>query len=198
MNGYFTETVTNAKTPEDYIKAERRGKQERNDVSFKLTTYIDSVDKFVIEPAHDARAEGHITMGSMKQMVEQGRFNLFIKDPQIHTKRMLFSLQFFGDDGQPYLLDGYKEIRDDPDFDILEIWKDYTTLFITIYKGHTTQDPVLGQGIIRMQLDDITRQLATIRVRNAPDVKTALSTKNKFMSFFFGELYETYVKHLLL
>lgn len=197
MNGYFSKSVTNAKTPEDFHKAEKLGKQEGNDIGFKLTAYIDSVDKFVIEPAHDARAEGHIKMGSMKQMVEQGRFNLFIKDPQIHTKRMLFSLQFFGDDGQPCLLDGYKEMRDDPDVDIWEIWKDYTTLFITIHKGNTTRDPVLGQGIVRIHLHDITRQLATIRVRNGSNVKTAFSVKNKFTSFFFGELYETYMKNLL-
>ncbi|MDR4507897.1 MAG: GMC family oxidoreductase [Candidatus Brocadiaceae bacterium] len=197
MNGYFSENVKNAKTPEDYKAAEKRGQQEGNDIGFVLTMYIDSVDKFVIESAHEARVEGHIEMGGMKQMVEQGRFNLFIKGPQMRTKHMFFSLPFFGCDGHSYLLNGYKEIRDDPDFDIWEIWKDYTTLFVTLYKGNTPQDPVVGQGILRMRLQEVTRQLATFLVRNAPHIKIALSTKNKFMSFFFGELYETYVKQLM-
>ncbi len=49
--------------------------------------YIDSI---VNESTHEARAEGYITMGTMKFMVEQGKLNLFIKDPQAHTKRMLY------------------------------------------------------------------------------------------------------------
>ena len=196
MNGYFTESVKNAKAPDDYERAERLGKEEGNTISFKLTMYIDSVDSFVNESTHEARAEGHITMRSMKHMVEQGRFNLFIKDQQAHTKRMLYSLQFFGVDGQAYLLDGYKEVRDDPDFDVWEIWKDNTTLFTTLYEGNTTEAPVLGQGIIRIQLHDIIKQLTTIRIHNALNANVGKGAKSKFMFFFFGELWETYVKHL--
>ena len=196
MKGYITESVTNATTPEEYKAAEERGKQEGNNLSLKLTMYIDSVDRFVAESSHEARAEGHVNMHALKHTVEGGRFNLFIEDQQAHTKRMRYSLQFYGEDGQPYLLDGYKEIRDDPEFDVWEIWKDNTTLFATLYKGQTTADPILGQGIVRVHFQDFIKLLTTFRVRNAPDVKAEVRAKAQVMSFFFGSLWETYVKQL--
>ena len=110
---------------------------------------------------------------------------------------MLYSLQFKTDDDQYYLLEGYKEIKDDPEFDVWEIWQDSTTLYSTLYRGKTVPDSVVGQGIIRVHLQDFLKQLTTFRVRNSPDASTKVSTMKKFMSFFFGELWETYVKNLI-
>ena len=110
---------------------------------------------------------------------------------------MLYSLQFKTDDDQDYLLEGYKEIRDDPDFDVWEIWQDSTTLYSTLYKGKTVSGKVVGQGIIRVHLQDFLKQLTTFRVRNSPDGSAKLATMKKFTSFFFGELWETYAKNLM-
>ncbi|MEJ2429997.1 MAG: GMC family oxidoreductase [Deltaproteobacteria bacterium] len=197
MKGYFTESMKNAKTPEEFKEAEERGKKEGNNLSFKLTIYIDNVNSFVTESAHEARAEGYVSRGSGKYTVERGRFNLFIEDPEKHTKRMLYSLQFKTDEDQDYLLAGYKEIRDDPQFDVWEIWQDSTTLYSTLYEGKTVSDSVVGQGIIRVHLQDFLKQLTTFRVRNAADGSAKLRTMKMFTSFFFGELWETYVKNLI-
>jgi cholesterol oxidase len=197
MKGFLTESIKDAARPEEYAEAEKRGKGEGNELRFKLTIYIDDVDGFVTEPQHEARAEGYVAMGPSKYSVERGRFNLFIEDPGTHTKRMLYWLQFRGDDDQPYLMKGYKEIHDDPDVNVREIWKDTTTLFTTIYRGKTTTDPVVGQGIIRVHLQDLLKQLTTFHVRNAPNARAKARALNQFMSFFFGELWETYVKNLV-
>jgi len=197
MKGFLTESIKDATRPEDYAEAETRGKGEGNELGFKLTIYIDDVDGFVTEPQHEAHAEGYVAMGPSRYSVERGRFNLFIKDPQAHTKRMLYSLQFRGDDDQAYLLEGYKEIHDDPDVNVREIWKDTTTLFTTVYRGKTTGDPAVGQGIIRVHLQDLLKQLTTFHVRNAPNAKAKARALTHFMSFFFGELWETYVKNLV-
>jgi cholesterol oxidase len=197
MKGFLTESIKDATMPQDYAQAETRGKGEGKELGFKLTIYIDDVDGFVTEPQHEARAEGYVAMGPSRYSVERGRFNLFIKDPQTHTKRMLYSLQFRGDDDQPYLLEGYKEIHDDPDVNVREIWNDTTTLFTTVYRGKTRRDPVVGQGIIRVHLQDFLKQLTTFDVRNAPNAKVKARALTHFMSFFFGELWETYVKNLV-
>jgi cholesterol oxidase len=198
MRGYFTESVKNAKTPEEFKEAEERGKKEGNHLSFKVTIYIDNVNGFITESAHEARAVGYVAMGRSKYTVERGRFNLFIKYQQNHTRRMLYSLGFKGGDDQDYLLEGYKVIRDDPDIDSWEIWKDTTTLFTTLYKSTTaSDDAVVGQGLIRIHLQDFLKQLTTFRVRHTPDFGTKVQTMEKFMSFFFGELWETYVKNLI-
>ena len=197
MKGYITESVKDARTPEQYREAEERGKGEGTTLDFTLTIYIDNVDRFVTEPAHEARAEGYVTMGSSKHVVERGRFQLFIKDPQTETKRMRYSLQFYGDEDQCYLLEGYKEIKDDPALDFREIWRDSTTLFTTLYKGDTTNAPVFGQGIVRIDPRNLLEQLTTFRVRNAANAGEKAKALAQFMSFFFGELWETYLKQLL-
>jgi len=197
MRGYITEKVKNAQEPQEFKEAEERGKQEGNSLRFKLTIYIDDVDGFITESAHEARAEGYVVMGPSKHTVTRGRFNLFIEDPENHTKRMLYALQFRGDDDRDYLLKGYKEIRDDPDFDVWEILKDTTTLFTTLHRGNPEVDAVVGQGIIRIHLQDFLKQLTTFRVRNARDAPTKVRTMEKFMAFFFGELWETYVKNVV-
>ncbi len=194
MKGYITKRIEDVKIPTQYREAEKRGKEEGNNLSFKLTMYIENIDSFIIESTHKARAEGYVAKGTSKYTVEKGIFNLFIEDPQANTKRMLYSLLFYDDNDQPYLLNGYKEIKDDPDVDVWEIWKDNTTLFTTLYKGKTIQDPVVGQGIIRVHLQDFLKQLTTFRVRNAPNVKAEARSLAQFMSFFFGSLWETYVK----
>ncbi len=197
MKGYITESVKDAKTFEQYREAEKRGKREGNNLDFKLTFYIDNVDRFVTEPAHEARVEGYVTMGPSKHVVERGRFHLFMKDPQTETKRVRYSLQFYSYEDQCYLLEGYKEVKDDPDLDFWEIWRDSTTLFTTLYKGDTTADTVFGQGIVRVEPRNLLEQLTTFRVRNAANAKEKAKAMAQFMSFFFGELWETYLKHLL-
>jgi cholesterol oxidase len=82
-----------------------------------------------------------------KRIVERGRFNLYVGTAQPHTKNMRYSLQFTGNDGQPYLLAGFKEVRDDRRFDA---WSDNTTLYTTIYRGTTPGAPVFGRGVIHV------------------------------------------------
>jgi cholesterol oxidase len=197
MRGYITQNVKNAQKPEEFKEAEELGKQEGNSLRFKLTIYIDDVDAFISEPAHQAQAAGYVAVGASTHTVERGRFNLFIEDPQSHTKRMLYSLKFRGDDDQDYLLKGYKEIRDDPDFDVWEILQDTTTLFTTLHRCDDKGDEVVAQGIIRIHLQDFLKQMTTFRVRHARDIPAKARTMKKFMSFFFGELWETYVKNLM-
>jgi len=110
---------------------------------------------------------------------------------------MRYSLQFYGDEDQCYLLEGYKEIKDDPALDFREIWRDSTTLFTTLYKGDTTNAPVFGQGIVRIDPRNLLEQLTTFRVRNAANAGEKAKALAQFMSFFFGELWETYLKQLL-
>jgi cholesterol oxidase len=198
MKGHITDRLKGAKRPEEYREAERRGKQEGTTLGFKLTIYVDDVDRFVTESTHRARAEGYVTMGSSKSTVERGRFNLFIENPGPKTKRMFYSLLFRGDGDGYYLMEGYKEIRDDPGLDIWEIWRDTTTLFTTLYRGETPRDPVVGQGIIRVHLQDFLKQLTTFRVRNAVNLQARADAQTRFMSFFFGELWEAYAKNLVL
>jgi cholesterol oxidase len=111
---------------------------------------------------------------------------------------MLYLLQFIGEDGQPYLLDGYKEVRDDPGFDA---WSDNTTLYTSIRRGWETRagarGPVVGQGIMHVRVRDFMKQVTTFRARNSPGKVESIRTLGHFGGFFFGRLWETYVKALV-
>jgi cholesterol oxidase len=96
-----------------------------------------------------------------------------------------------GTDGQPYALDGFKAIQDDPGQDV---WKDTTTLFTTIYLGTTTEAPMLGRGILRMSWADFLQELASCRVHNASTCAAKQQALDTFGAFFFGELWEMYGK----
>jgi cholesterol oxidase len=105
---------------------------------------------------------------------------------------MHYALRCTGADGHPYLLEGYKEVRDDRGWDA---WVDNTTLFTTVYRGATATDPVLGRGIIHVRPWDFVQQLASFHVHNALTPEARARALSRFGAFFFGELWETYVKH---
>jgi cholesterol oxidase len=197
MAGHMTEGIDGGETPQAYQKAEEQGKEEGRSLGFKLTVYIEDIDRFLQEPGHEARAEGSVVMGGTRYAVERGRFGLFAEGSAPGTKKMLYSLRFRGESKDWYLLDGYKEIRNDPGLDVGEIWKDLTTLFVTLHRGKSQTDLVIGKGIVRIRLSDLLNQLTTFRVRNAADARGGAEIVTRFMSFFFGEVWETYLKGLL-
>jgi cholesterol oxidase len=197
MKGHFTEGIQ-GDTLVDYKDGERRGRDTENPLRVWLWIAIDNLDLFLYQPDHEAAVSGYVDYPGLggKRIVERGRFNLFVADPQTQMKQMRYSLQCRGSDGQPYLLEGFKEVRDDRGWDA---WSDNTTLFTTIYRGTTPNEPVLGRGIIHVLVWDLIGQLASFRIHNTPTPAAALPALNRFGAFFFGELWESYLKqHLAL
>lgn len=193
MTGFFTVRIRNAQTPEAYEAAAAAGKRDNRPLDVRLYIIIDNIKAFLEQREHEARAEGIVdgVMGR-KCRVDDGSFNLFVEDPQQHTKRMRYRLAFRGEDGKPYLLQGFKELRDDDGFDV---WGDATTLFVTIRKGWSDDADVLGQGIISIKIADLWRQIASIRARNSPNLSTGLRWVGRFGRFFFGSLWDTYIRN---
>jgi cholesterol oxidase len=193
MKGYFTEGIQGERL-EDYQEGERRGRDAGNRLSVWLWIAIENLDLFLNNPEHEAVVSGYVDYAPLggKRIIERGRFNLYVDTPQADTKNMRYALQFTGNDGQPYLLAGFKEVRDDRGWDA---WSDNTTLFTTMYRGTTPSDPVFGRGVIHVLVWDLVEQVASFRVHNAPTSTAAVQALNRFGGFFFGELWETYVKH---
>jgi cholesterol oxidase len=193
MKGYFTEGIQGERL-EDYREGERRGRDSGNRLSVWLWIAIENLELFLSIPEHEALVSGYVDYAPVggKRSIDRGRFNLFVATPQPHTKNMRYSLQFTGSDGHPYLLAGFKEIRDDRGWDA---WSDNTTLFTTIHRGTTPSDPVVGRGVTHVLIWDLVEQVASFRVHNAPTAPAALLALNRFGGFFFGDLWETYLKH---
>ena len=62
-------------------------------------------------------------------------FNLFV-DTEPGVKHMLYRLWFRDGVGHPLTLTGFKLVRDDAGFDV---WKDTTTLFTRVLRGHVEE-----------------------------------------------------------
>jgi cholesterol oxidase len=193
MKGYFTEGIQGDGL-EDYKEGERRGREAGNRLSVWLWIAIEHLDAFLDHPEHEAHVSGYVDYAGLggKRTVELGRFNLFVADPPLGTKSLRYSMQFMGIDGQPYLLAGFKAIQDNRG---LDAWSDNTTLFTTIYRGTTPSAPILGRGVIHVLIWDLVEQMASFRVHNAPTRTARLQALNRFGAFFFGELWESYLKY---
>ncbi|RMF87263.1 MAG: alpha/beta hydrolase, partial [Nitrospinota bacterium] len=106
---------------------------------------------------------------------------------------------FFRDGaGNPYTLSGYKDIHDDPGWDI---WSDTTTLYTRIYQGHVEAEgeveaALYGSGILRIYLTDFLRQLTTFRVEG-PTVHDRIAALHRFGRLFLGKLWDVYGRHFL-
>lgn len=193
MKGHTGHGVTDAQTPDEYQVAARRGRRRGQTAGFKLTIFVTDVDQFVSNEAHEAVAIGSVEVAGRRFMVQRGVFNLFVESDDGKSKRMKYSLRFQDDADRPRLLQGFKIIRDDPGLDPTEIWRDATTLFVTLHSGMDENDPVLQQGILRISVPGFLNQLTTFRVQNAPDQTERVRAMEKFMTFFFKALWDQYV-----
>ena len=74
---------------------------------------------------------------------------------------------------------------------MLDMWDDTTTLFIAVHEGDLS-GPVLGKGILRIELADFAVQMQTMQVLNATDRKQQTEMLVRYGGFFAGELFDTY------
>ena len=193
MKGYvgFGET--------DYQRGYLLGRKSETPLSVRLTICVGQVEPFVTDPAHTAEAVSgfvHCEALGGRLAVERGAFNLFVDDGDPRRKRMRYRLFFRDADGRPLTLSGVKVVEDDPG---LDVWRDTTTLFTRILRGHVDQDtdaPVVASGVIRIQPIDFLKELTTFRVEGGSLGKRAAGLA-RFGAFFTGELWDVYARRLL-
>lgn len=170
-------------------KGARAGSTVAGKLEFRLTIVVDDLERFLTEPRHEARCEGYVDgLFGSRCLVEHGTFNLFVADGP-DRKRMEYHLRFWGPGDELFALDGFKDIHDDAG---LDAWADTTTLFTTV--SRVRDAAIVAQGILHVKPADFARQLTTFRARGASGTRESLAAIGRFGSFFFGALWETYVR----
>jgi cholesterol oxidase len=177
----------------DFQAAFRAGRKSGQRLMFHLTITVDDLDGFIADPEHEAIATGWVESDALggQRPVEQGQFNLFVDQDEGHDrKRMFYRLPFEDGAGHPLTLVGFKEVRDDPGFDV---WSDTTTLFTRVLAGHVEpaqeeRATVVATGILRIRPLDFGHQLTTFRVHPA----TRVDAIGRFGALFAGELWDVY------
>lgn len=190
MRGYFSTAVKD----NDYQRAFQQGKQDNSPLEFTVTVIADDLDKLLNDPEHPGKIVGIVKAPNLSPealTVTNSDFNLFVvQQGQQNTRQMRYRLHMMTQSGQRYYLKGFKQIHDDPGFDV---WSDTTTLFITVYEGDSENDPIVGQGILKIQPMDFIKQMTTMKVTNASDIGERLQAIDKFSRFFAGTLAEVYI-----
>lgn len=187
----FTETMEGflepSSTTTDFAAGYAYGRRHNLAFRFKLTIAISEIDGFLVDPSHAAVAAGdvHVDGWTAKNgaRVTHGVFNLFVHDGD--ELRMLYALPFFGKDGKPYLLDGFKRVRRN---DLIRVWPATTTLYTTIREGHTRSGRSLGVGIMRLTATDFARQLSTVRATGTRSSFESAQAVWKLGKMFVGSL----------
>jgi cholesterol oxidase len=185
----FTEEMLGHVTfgEEDFLRGAVAEREGAGALKFHLTIVVDDIERFGSDPQRSASAHGYIVSDALggKLPVEHGAFNLFV-DTAPGVKRMLYRLFFRDGAGHPLTLSGYKLIEDNAGFDV---WKDTTTLFTRVLRGHVEDDAgaeVVASGVLRIRVRDFARQLTTFR--------GTLKALLKFNLIFLGQLAEAYLR----
>ena len=185
----FTEEMLGHVTfgEEDFLRGSVAERDGAGALKFHLTIVVDDIQRFSRDSRRHATAHGYLVCDALggKLPVEHGDFNLFV-DTEPGVKRMLYRLFFRDGAGHPLTLSGHKLIEDNAGFDV---WKDTTTLFTRVLRGHVHEDEgaeVVASGVLRIRARDFARQLTTFR----GSVRGLLG----FMTIFLGQLAEAYLR----
>jgi cholesterol oxidase len=185
----------NHPAPEDFAGAARAGQRAGNTAEFVVTITLPNLDRFLAQESHGGIVQGTLNVRGFTPPggapVENGVFNLFVGTERFYERRMLYLLPFTGVDGQPYLLDGYKEVNDDAGFDV---WSDTSTLYTVLRKGHERTGPVVATGIIRLHLPDFLQQLTTFSVLGTSSPLKQADAMRRFGGMFMGTLWDVFAR----
>jgi cholesterol oxidase len=188
MSGFFSTQVQDS-----FQQGWDRGKKDSSDFRFIVSILASDMEQMMADPDYTAILTGTVTAPALSPeplTVTDGEFNLFTYDPsQAGIRRMKYRMRLTSQEGKIYFFDGFKIARDDPG---LDLWKDTTTLYITVRDGDSLESPILGRGILRIYPDDFRRQITTLQITNAESVDQRLEAVARFGHFFGGTLFDTY------
>ena len=187
----FTEEMLGHVTfgEEDFHRGAVAERDGAGALKFHLTIVVDDIERFARDPRRNAGAHGWVESDALggRLPVEHGAFNLFV-DTEPGVKRMLYRLYFRDGAGHPLTLSGFKLVKDGAG---LPVWRDTTTLFTRVLRGHVDEDgepgaELVASGVLRIRARDFARQLTTFR--------GSVRGLVKFGVIFLGQLVEAYLK----
>lgn len=190
----FTETMRgflrrDYRPVDDFRGAAEAGRRTGTAASFTLDVASRFLVDFIADDAHQMTAEGTVHVdgvtGSHGARVARGVVNLLVAGDSPASRLMLYALPFFGADGEPYLLDGFKDVRDHGSFDV---WGSTTTLYTHLRRGHTPGGDVVATGILHLPAITFARQVVTARVTGTHNPVRQVEALGQFAQMFLGSL----------
>ncbi len=179
----------------DPAEGEKRGRAEGTGMTMHAAIDIQDLDLFLKEPEHPGNLTGTLdfTPFGTGLPATSGVFNLFNPTSDPKLKLMVYEMGF-QHEGKNYYLAGQKDVRQDPIFDL---WKATTTLYSQLHEGTDKTGPVVGAGILSLGVRQLIDLMSTMKAPGATTFTEKSEAMAKFGRFFLGELWDTYVRHVL-
>jgi len=189
----FTERMSgwlSTEAVDDFERAAARAEEDGSTFEFTLTIIAEDLERLVSDDSHAARLIGTVKCAALSPdplTVTQGRFNLFVHDPDTpHARKMRYRMKLTSTDGRVFGFDGFKLVHDDKG--LFDPWTDTTTLFVTVSEGEEN----VGKGILRIATADFVRQMRTMEVTGASGIRQRLAGQARFARYFAGSMVDVY------
>lgn len=164
-----------------------------HDLTLLLDVTIGQLRAFIKNPKHPARISGRVharDVSTRPLVIGGGSLALLAPDSRrAEGRTMTYRLPLRAEDGRTFLLVGEKYIRT---ASILRLWRDTTTLHVTLYEGKNEHGPVLRRGIVRLSLSGFARQLLSMRVLRRTTQRQRLTVRARFGLWFGATLAPSY------
>ncbi len=177
-----------------------RGVRAGTPLAVHLTIKTDDVDHFVTDPDHVASLSGYVTSAAFGGTlpVQEGTFNLLVDRGDPTRKEMRYRIHVEDGEGKPLTVVGVKTVQS---ANPLLIWRETTTLYTRMLRGHVTPDEdqhaeILAAGVIRITVPAFIRQLTTFQTTGASLVARSAGLV-RFGALFLGKLWDVYGSALL-
>jgi len=156
----------------------------------RASIIVRDIERFVADPSHTGTIVGDIDFApiGMRMPASRGAFNLFSPTDQPDLKLMIYELGF-RHDGRRYYLAGEKRVRQGP---VTDLWRETTTLYVTLHEGDDAKGPVIGDGTLRLGVGDLAKLATTMHALDAGGIGGSAAAVARFGEFFMGELWKTY------
>jgi cholesterol oxidase len=168
---------------------------ERHETKAEITVTIAIADlkSMLSDDSHEAAMVGTLVCPALStgpMTIVGGRFNLFIKDPNDSSVRlMVYRAILRGIDGVVFDFYGVKTVRPGSP---LNAWRETTTLVTTVSKREGDVNEVVGTGALTIRPIDFIKQLMTFTILNEKSRIKRITAVVDYFVFFATVLFREY------
>jgi cholesterol oxidase len=169
----------------------QQGVRQKTNLTMHATISIADLDQFIQNPQHPGNLSGTIDFTPFGANIpcDRGVFNLFRSGDVPLEKLMVYELGFLSGT-QRYYLAGKKFVKHDHGPEVLQ---ETTTLFTVLHQGADASGAIVGAGILRLGAKQLADLVKTMNVTGAENTFQSVQAVAKFLKFFVGELWHTYI-----
>jgi len=173
----------------DPVNGARTGQARGTALRIRAMVQIPDLPEFEHAEEHAAVIDGTVDFSAigMAMRITRGDFRLFSPDDG-GGKQMQYSLTFHHD-GESYFLSGRKHLSG---ASLTRAWWENTAVYARLHRGVDARCPVLGAGILRVDVLALFGALSTLRGTGGSRIER-LSAPFRFGKFYAGELWASYM-----